>query len=168
MLTTFPGALGVHVQSRTYVLTATTTPTLTLHAFCTMQLWPEFPVVRVLTVSSSATQTLLAALVGLVVVVVVMRLSRRGSLSFRYTIGWVVVASLGILAGLFIPLATPIASALGMSSAALLAVMALIIFVAISIQLSISISGLQQQVRTLTEDLARLRHTIHTSSPRGD
>ena len=115
--------------------------------------------------SSSATQTLLAALVGLVVVAVVVRLSRRGSLSFRYTIGWVVVASLGILAGLFIPLAAPIASALGMSAAALLAIVALILFVAISIQLSISISGLQQQVRTLTEELARLRHT---TAPRND
>ena len=115
--------------------------------------------------SSSATQTLLAALVGLVVVVVVVRLSRRGSLSFRYTIGWVVVASLGILAGLFIPLAAPIAGAIGMSPAALLAVVALILFVAISIQLTISISGLQQQVRTLTEELARLRHT---TSPRND
>ena len=118
--------------------------------------------------SSSATQTLLAALVGLVVAAVVVRLSRRGLMSFRYTIGWVVVASLGILAGLFIPLAAPIASALGMSPAALLAIVALILFVAISIQLSISISGLQQQVRTLTEELARLRHTIHTSSSRGD
>ena len=115
--------------------------------------------------SSSATQTLLVALVGLVVVAIVVRLSRRGLLSFRYTIGWVVVASTGILAGLFIPLAAPIASAIGMSAAALLAVVALILFVAISIQLSISISGLQQQVRTLTEELARLRHT---TAPRND
>lgn len=105
---------------------------------------------------------------GLVLVAVVVRLSRRGLLSFRYTIGWVVLAGFGILAGLFIPLTAPIASVFGMSPAALLAIMALILFVAISIQLSISISGLQQQVRTLTEDLARLRHTIHTSSSRAD
>jgi len=130
-----------------------------------MQVWPKYHIVRVLTVSSSAAQTVLAALTGLVMVTFVVRLSRRGLLSFRYTIGWIVVASLGILAGLFIPLAAPLASAIGILPAALLAVVALLVFIAISIQLSISISGLQQQVRTLSEDLARLRHT---SPPRND
>ena len=115
--------------------------------------------------SSLTIQTLLAVLVGLVMVTFVVRLSRRGLLSFRYTIGWIVVASLGIFAGLFIPLAAPIANALGLLPAALLAIVALLVFIAISIQLSISISGLQQQVRTLSEDLARLRHT---SPPRND
>jgi hypothetical protein len=130
-----------------------------------MQVWLKYQIVRVLTVSSFATQTLLAALAGLVMVTIVVRLSRRGLLSFRYTIGWITVASFGIFAGVFIPLAVPIASALGMLPAALLAIVALLVFIAISIQLSISISGLQRQVRTLSEDLARLRHT---TTPRND
>lgn len=130
-----------------------------------MQVWSKYQIVRVLTVRSSAAQTLLAALAGLVMVTFVVRLSRRGSLSFRYTIGWIVVASFGILAGLFIPLAAPLASAIGILPAALLAIVALLVFIVISMQLSISISGLQQQVRTLTEELARLRHT---SPPRND
>ena len=104
-------------------------------------------------------QTLLAAVIGIILVTIVIALSRRGSLSFRYAMGWIAVASTGILAGLFIPLAEPLASALGFSSAALLAIIGLIFFVLIAIQLSISISGLQKQVRTLTEELARLRNT---------
>ena len=104
-------------------------------------------------------QTLLAALIGIVLVMTVIQLSRRGLLSFRYSMGWIAVASTGILAGLFIPLAEPVASAFGLSSAALLAIIGLIFFVLIAIQLSISISGLQKQVRTLTEELARLRNT---------
>ena len=116
--------------------------------------------------SSSATQTTIAAVIGLALVVVVVRLSRRGQLSFRYTVGWIAVASIGILGGLMIPLAEPVAKALGLSAAALLALVALVFFVLIAIQLSISISGLQKQNRTLTEEVARLRHEIRTSSPR--
>ena len=112
--------------------------------------------------TSSTTQTLLAALLGIVVVIIVVRLARRGMLSFRYTIGWIAVASTGILAGFFVPLVEPVASTLGLSAAALVAIIALLFFVVISIQLSISISGLQQQVRTLTEELARLRRATTT------
>jgi hypothetical protein len=99
-----------------------------------------------------------------VALAVVVRLARRGVLSFRYAIGWMIVTSLGILAGLFIPLTAPIAGVFGMTPAGLLAVVALIVFVAITIQLSISISGLQQQVRALAEELARQRHMIQTWS----
>jgi len=96
-------------------------------------------------VSSSATQITIAAIIGLaLVVVVVMRLSRRGQLSFRYTVGWIAVASIGILGGLMIPLAEPVAEALGLSAAALLALVALVFFVLIAIHLSISISVLQK------------------------
>jgi len=110
-------------------------------------------------VSSSATQITIAAIIGLVLVVVVVRLSRRGQLSFRYTVGWIAVASIGILGGLLVPLAEPVADALGLSAAALLALLALVFFVVISIQLSISISGLQKQNQLLAEELALLRQS---------
>jgi len=102
---------------------------------------------------------MIAALTGLTLLVVVVRLSRRGQLSFRYTIGWIAVASIGILSGLLVPLAEPVANALGLSSAALLALLALAFFVLISVQLSISISGLQKQNQMLAEELARLRQS---------
>ena len=97
---------------------------------------------------------------------VVVQLSRRGLLSFRYTSGWIAVASIGILGGLVAPLAEPVAAALDLSAAALLALVALVFLVLIAIQLSVSISGLQKQNRTLTEEVARLRHEIHSSSTR--
>ena len=109
--------------------------------------------------SSSATQITIAALIGLALLVVVVRLSRRGQLSFRYTVGWIAVASIGILGGLLVPLAEPVANTLGLSSAALLALLALLFFVVIAVQLSISISGLQKQNQTLAEELARLRQS---------
>lgn len=99
---------------------------------------------------------LIAGVIGLLVVIVVVRLSRRGQLSFRYTIGWIGVASFGILAGLFVPVVEPIATALGLSAAALIGLAALVFITAIAIQLSISISGLQRQMRTLTEEIAHL------------
>lgn len=99
---------------------------------------------------------LLAGVVGLLVVTVVVRLSRRGQLSFRYTVGWIGVASFGILAGLFVPIAEPIASTLGLSAAALIGLGALVFITAIAIQLSISISGLQKQIRTLVEEVAQI------------
>jgi hypothetical protein len=108
----------------------------------------------------AVSQAVVAAVIGLTILVTVVRLSRRGQLSFRYTLGWLGVASVGILAGLFVPLVGPTAEALGLSAAALLALVAVIFFVLIAIQLSISISGLQKQHRTLTEEVARLRHEI--------
>lgn len=88
---------------------------------------------------------------------VVIRYSRRGLLSFRYAFGWLSVASLGILAGFLVPLTQPVARALGLSSASLVGLAALVFVTVIAIQLSISISGLQRQLRALTEELARLR-----------
>lgn len=96
--------------------------------------------------------------VGIAVAILVVRLARDGRLSFRYAVGWLSVASLGILSGFFIPLAEPIAERLGLSAAALLGLAAVVFVTVIAIQLSISISGLQNQVRTLAEEVARLRH----------
>lgn len=108
----------------------------------------------------AVSQAIVAAVIGLTVLVTVTQLSRRGQLSFRYTLGWIGIASLGILAGLFVPVVGPIAEALGLSAAALLSLVAAVLFMLIAIQLSISISGLQKQHRTLTEEVARLRHEI--------
>jgi len=108
-------------------------------------------------VSLAARQILIAAIAGVLLILIVIRLSRLGKLSFRYTMGWIGVASIGVLAGLFIPATTPIAEGLGLSAAALLGLAALIFVTVIAIQLSISISGLQRQVRDLAEEIARLR-----------
>jgi hypothetical protein len=114
-------------------------------------------------VEPAVSQAIVAAVFGVVILVVVVHLSRRGQLSFRYTVGWIAVSALGIFAGLFVPLAEPVASALGVSAAALVALLGVVFFVLIAIQLSISISGLQKQQRTLTEEIANLKQKIGAS-----
>lgn len=107
--------------------------------------------------SFAVRQTLVAAILGTLILISVVSVSRRGLLSFRYTIGWTLVASLGILSGVFVWAVDPVAGSLGLSAAALLGVLAFLFVTLIAIQLSISISGLQKQLRTMAEDIARLR-----------
>ena len=111
-------------------------------------------------VKPATSQAILAAVMGLVILITVSRLSRRGQLSFRYTLGWIAVSALGILSGLFVPLAAPIADELGLSAAALVALLGVVFFILIAIQLSISISGLQKQNRILTEEIAILKNKL--------
>lgn len=116
--------------------------------------------------SLAARQTLIAAVVGILVVLIVVRLARQDRLSFRYTLGWIGVASIGVLSGLVVPAAEPLGRVLGLSGASVLGLTALIALCVISIQLSISISILQRQVRTLTEEIARRdRQEITMKSP---
>ena len=64
---------------------------------------------------------------------------------------------MGMFAGLFIPVVTPLSNNLRMTPAALIAVGALGVLVLICVQLSASISALQEQVRKLAEQIAHLR-----------
>ena len=87
----------------------------------------------------------------------VYRLARVGRLSFRYTVGWLSLSMLGLLAGLFVPVIQPMANFLQLTPAALLALIAVVLLVSICIQLSISISGLQDQIRSMAEKVALMR-----------
>ena len=89
--------------------------------------------------------------------IVCYRLGRRGKLSFRYTVGWALLFSLGISSILLIRIVEPLADFLKISPAALIAVTGLVLLLTICIQLSVSISGLQEQTRRLSEELALLR-----------
>ncbi len=113
--------------------------------------------------SPETTQTLLASLMSIVFVLVVYRLGRRQKLSFRYTVGWLVLGGLGVVAGIILPLAEPLANRLHLSPAALLGVGAVALLVTLCVQLSISISGLQEQVRTLAEEASFLRLELEES-----
>ena len=86
----------------------------------------------------------------------VLFLSRRGRLSFRYTAGWLGFFLLSGFLGLFSPLTQPMARWLGVTPGVVLTFAAAVALLAICIQLSISISGLQEQIRRLSEDLAIL------------
>lgn len=111
-----------------------------------------------------ALQALVAASFGSVLLVIIVRLSRRGLLSFRYTAGWIGVCCIGIFSALFVPIIEPISKLLGLSPSALLALAALTLLLVITVQLSISISGAQKHLQNLTEELARIRHISRTSN----
>ena len=66
------------------------------------------------------------------------------------------------MAGLIIPVITPVANFLAITPAALLAIGGIILLVIICVQLSISISGLHERQRRLTEELAHFRQTVDT------
>ena len=107
--------------------------------------------------SQSVIQTVAAAFSSFIFAGMVYRLARIGRLSFRYTVGWLSLSMLGLLSGLFIPIVQPIAGFLKLTPAALLALLAVVLLVSICIQLSISISGLQEQLRSMAEKVALLR-----------
>jgi hypothetical protein len=96
------------------------------------------------------------------------RLARRGRLSFRYTVGWLVVFTLSLLSAPVLPIMELVSRNLHLAPASVFAVAALALLVVISVQLSISISGLQEQVRQLNEDLAFLRLQNQESSRNGE
>ena len=106
------------------------------------------------------TQTLFAALISVCFSILILRLGRAQKLSFRYTVGWLTLGLLGVIAGFLSPLAEPLADRLNLSPAALLGISALLLLLILCVQLSISISGLQEQVRTLAEESAFLREEI--------
>jgi len=106
---------------------------------------------------------LVVALLGLLVVFSAIQLSRAKKLSFRYTVGWASIGAVGIVAGLLVPLAQPVADLLGISASAFVALIAASVLFLVTVQLSISISGLQKQIQALTEDLATLRLQVTMS-----
>jgi len=111
-------------------------------------------------VSTKTTQTLCAAIVSFVFVLSIYRLGRKQKLSFSYAAGWMCLGVVGVVAGVLSPLAQPVADFLSVSPAALLAIGAMILLLVLCVQLSISISGLQEQVRTLAEESAFLRREL--------
>lgn len=110
--------------------------------------------------STRTIQTLFAAVISLIFLLAVYRLGRKQKLSFRYTVGWMILGGLGVVAGLLSPFAEPIALQLRVSPSALLGVGALLLLVILCVQLSISISGLQEQLRSITEEVAYLHEEI--------
>jgi len=114
-------------------------------------------------VSQQTLQLLEIAVVALVFAVSILRLARRQLLSFRYAVGWLVLAAVGLLAGLLIPIVGPAADWLRIEEFTLVAAVAVVLLLVVCVQLSISISGLQQQVQRLAEEIAILRGT-----PRSD
>lgn len=110
--------------------------------------------------SQSTAQVLVAAVFCLGFITFIYRLARSGHLSFRYTMGWLGLFALGIVAIVALPVTNKVSEWLRLTPAALLALSGLFILVIICIQLSISISGMQNQIRRLSEELSKTRLDI--------
>lgn len=95
-----------------------------------------------------------SALFGLVVY----RLARRQSLSFRYAVGWLALLTVGALSSVLVPAARPLADFIGVTPGVIVSAAGVLTLLGICVQLSVSISGLQEQVRTLSEEIA-----LHTA-----
>jgi hypothetical protein len=112
-------------------------------------------------------QVLQIAVVSILFLILIVSLSRKGRLSFRYSLGWFAVFAIAALGGVLVPIVDPIASLLRVSVLAVVVGVVVCLLLLICIQLSISISGLQRQLRSLAEDIAlrtvKESDELHTS-----
>ena len=101
----------------------------------------------------------LAASLALVVFLVV--LLRRRRLREKYAITWIVVALAVCVMGAFPDVVGTIASVVGVETPSnLLFAMALILLLGVCIQLSVEITELEEETRTLAEEVALLRFDL--------
>ena len=114
--------------------------------------------------SNYTLQIITIAIVSASIALLVLVMARRQRLSFRYTIGWLLFLGLGAVSALLLPAVQPIARELGVTPGVVVSSLAVIALLAICIQLSVSISGLQEQVRSLAEESALLRTELLAES----
>jgi hypothetical protein len=104
--------------------------------------------------SQQRVQAIEIAIVACLFAVAVVALSRKGRISFRYTIGWLSLSGLGAFGGLLLPVIEPLSSKFQLDAFSLVGALSIIVLLALCVQLSISISGLQSQLRKLNESFA--------------
>jgi hypothetical protein len=109
---------------------------------------------RILPVGQQRIQAIEIAIVACLFAIGVISLSRRGRISFRYTVGWLTLCLLSALGGLLLPVIEPLSRKFQLDAFSLVGALAVIVLLSLCIQLSISISGLQSQLRRLNEDMA--------------
>ena len=105
-------------------------------------------------VSQQRVQAIEIAIVACLFAVAVVALSRKGRISFRYTMGWLSLSALGAFGGLSLPVIEPLSRKFQLDAFSLVGALSIIVLLALCIQLSISISGLQSQLRKLNESFA--------------
>jgi hypothetical protein len=105
-------------------------------------------------VSQQRVQAIEIAIVACLFAIGVISLSRRGRISFRYTVGWLTLCLLSAVGGLLLPVIEPLSRKFQLDAFSLVGALAVIVLLSLCIQLSISISGLQSQLRRLNEDVA--------------
>jgi hypothetical protein len=105
-------------------------------------------------VSQQRVQAIEIAIVACLFAVAVVVLSRKGRISFRYTIGWLALCALSAFGGLLLPVIEPLSRKFQLDAFSLVGALSITVLLSLCIQLSISISGLQSQLRKLNESFA--------------
>ena len=110
--------------------------------------------------SQETFQVVQIAAISVAFMALVVFLTKRQMISFRYTVGWFMVFFISATAGLFVSLVAPIADFLQISTSMVFVGIVAIVLLLISIQLSISISGLQRRLHDLAEQVALVKEDV--------
>lgn len=110
---------------------------------------------------------ILTAVVGLLVLAVILELLRRRRLREKYAVLWIVVG-LGVVPLAIFPRGLDwVASVLGVASGvSLVLFMGLVLLLLICIHLSWEVSQLEEETRTLSEEIALIRTRLDALDPR--
>jgi hypothetical protein len=112
--------------------------------------------------------TLVTALTGLVVLLVIVELLRRRQLREKYAILWLAVSVLIIPLALFPRLLDDVAGRLGVASGVSLVLFLGIVFLLlVCVHLSWEVSRLEEETRTIAEELALLRTEVRVGGESG-
>jgi hypothetical protein len=114
----------------------------------------------VLVVNQETVQRIELAVGCILFGLLVVRFSQKRRISFRYTVGWLLLCGLGIFASLLIPVFTPIAEFLKLSPTVFLIAVASVGSALLFLQLTVSISGTQRRVDSLAQENALLREKL--------
>ena len=105
--------------------------------------------------------TILTAISGLAVLVFIFELVRRRQLREKYAVLWGVVGIVVIPLALFPSLLNPLSRAVGVASGvSLVLFLAVVFLLVVCIHLSWEVSRLEEETRTLAEDIALLRTEV--------
>jgi hypothetical protein len=110
--------------------------------------------------SNIAIQSVIVAVGAIAMFSIVFSLSRRGLLSLRYALGWIVVSSAALLGALVTALIGGVGRTLPFTPTGLIAAAGLAFLTLVALQLSISLSGNQDAIRELTETVAFLEERL--------
>jgi hypothetical protein len=111
-------------------------------------------------VSQEIVQRLELAVGCIVFGLLVIRFSKKGRISFRYTTGWLVLCGLGVFSSFLIPMFGPAARFFKLSPTVFLICIAGAGTALLCLQLTVSISGTQNRVDKLAEENALLREKL--------
>ncbi len=105
--------------------------------------------------------TILTAITGLILLAIIFELVRRRQLREKYAMLWIAVGLVVVPLGFFPRLLDKLSGALGVASGvSLVLFLGVTVLLLICIHLSWEVSRLEEETRSLAEDLALLRTTL--------